>query len=365
MATKYVTQTKLKKNTIADIFGFILDKGKTARREIERETGFSWGTVSASVAFLIEKGYVVEEKTVSDGTAGRVTLLLKPASEGIVSIGLDVNRSGFSCKVIALDASVKKSIDAEFTAETRDELLRQSEALCRAALEWCRDEGLRVFSLGIAIQGSVNGRLGVSMKFPGITEWTPINIKEHFSCTFHLPVYLGHDPKCMLLGEMSLRRCNDCLLFRVDEGIGMAVSLDGRILDDTERFELGHTVAVWDDRGGRCQQQGSLEEYGSLSAIPAVRTKGADAVLSAPKAYAAELARAGEYFARALYNMYTLFKPQRIIITGKASRLECFTESSISILKGEDVEVTVDPDNSAAYGAAVESIKSAIKDFVF
>ena len=63
MAKKYITQDRLKKNTLADIFIFILEKKQTTRREIEYETGFSWGTVSANVAFLIEKGYVKEEKS--------------------------------------------------------------------------------------------------------------------------------------------------------------------------------------------------------------------------------------------------------------------------------------------------------------
>ena len=63
MAKKYLTQDRLKKNTLADIFVFILEKKQTTRREIEYETGFSWGTVSANVAFLLENGYIKEEKS--------------------------------------------------------------------------------------------------------------------------------------------------------------------------------------------------------------------------------------------------------------------------------------------------------------
>ena len=59
-----------------------------------------------------------------------------------------------------------------------------------------------MFSLGIAIQGTVNGKTGISMHFPGIYDWQAYNIKDHFSNKFGLPVYLGHDPKCMLIGEI-------------------------------------------------------------------------------------------------------------------------------------------------------------------
>ena len=219
MAKKYITQERLKKNTLSDIFMLILEKKQTTRREIEYETGFSWGTVSGNVAFLIEKGYIKEEKSEQNAGAGRTTYILKPTSDNVASIGLDINRAGLSCEIVALDSCVLKSFESEFTALTQAELLEQSEKLCQAAMEWCAEHGLRIFSLGIAIQGAVNGRLGVSMRFPGIEDWQPYSIKDHFAKKFSLPVYLGHDPKCMLLGEMYRKKYDDCVLIRIDRGI--------------------------------------------------------------------------------------------------------------------------------------------------
>ena len=73
MAKRYITQGTQKQNTLSDIFTIILEKGRTTRREIEYETGYSWGTVSSSVALLMEKGYVTEEKSEQPGGVGRTT----------------------------------------------------------------------------------------------------------------------------------------------------------------------------------------------------------------------------------------------------------------------------------------------------
>ncbi|MBR3714279.1 MAG: ROK family protein [Clostridia bacterium] len=364
MAEKYITQSKLKKNTLSDIFIIILNKKQTTRREIEYETGFSWGTVSSNIAFLLEKGYIVEEKSEQSGNVGRSTYTLKPASEGIVSIGLDINRSGLSCEVVGLDSSVKNNFTADFSATTQNELIREAENICQRAIEWCKNNEQKIFSMGIAIQGAVDGRHGISLKFPGISDWKAYNIKDHFAQKFDLPVYLGHDPKCMLLGEICLQKSDNCLLVRIDDGIGMAVSLDGKILDDTERLEIGHTVSVPNGKICSCGKRGCLEKYASVSAIAESANTSKAEIFACPEKYESEITDAGDHMSLALYNMYVIFKPQKMILTSDCVHLEKYVERAISLVKNEDLEICIKHDVSAAYGAAVESMKSAVKAFV-
>ncbi len=359
MVKKYITQNRQKKNTLSDIFAFILERKTTSRREIEAETGFSWGTVSQNVALLIEKGYVVEEKSENTG-AGRTAYILKPSTDKTVSIGLDINLSGLSCEVVALDSRIISKFEADLTARTQSGIIAEAESLLESVNSWCSENSLTVFSLGIAMQGSVNGRLGVSSLFPNIPDWEPINIKEHFAAKYALPVYLGHDPKCMLLGQTYKEKTDNCVLLRVDGGIGMAVSLDGTILDDTDRFELGHTLAVPNGKKCSCGKRGCLEAYGSLSAIGS----GTDAVMSSPEKFEKELREAGKRLSAALYNTYIMFRPQKLILTGKAASLSAFTEGALSSLDGCELDISVDPGISAAYGAAVESIRSAVRSFI-
>ncbi len=362
MAKKYITQEKLKKNTLSDIFIFILEKKQTTRREIEYETGFSWGTVSSNVAFLLEKGYIKEEKSEQSGVAGRTTYLLKPSHDNFASIGLDINRSGLSCEIVTLASITVKKFEAKFTAKTQKEVIAQAEELCSTALNWCENNSIKPFSLGIAVQGAVNGKLGISMYFPGVCDWQAYNLKEHFGEKFGLPVYLGHDPKCMLIGEMSKEKQDDCVLVRIDDGIGMAVSLDGKILDDTGKLELGHTLAVLNGKICNCGKQGCLEAYASLYNIADIDDS--ELLFKSPEKFENEQITAGKYLSIALYNVYVIFKPKKLILTGKATALEIFTKNAVSLLDCEELTVNVNPEISAAYGAAVESMKSAIKSYL-
>ncbi len=363
MAKKYVTQGTLKKTTLADILIFILERKQTTRREIEYETGFSWGTVFSHVAFLLEKGFIIEEKS-EQHNVGRATCFLKPNPGGIVSIGLDINRTGFSCEVVGLDSSTKQTFQSGFCAETQAEVIVRAEEVCQRAIDWCEARNLRVFSLGIAIQGAVNGRTGVSMGFPGIPDWYPCNLKEHFAGKFELPVYLGHDPKCMLLGEMHRQKLIDCVLIRIDDGIGMAVCLDGKILDDTERLELAHVIAVPGGKMCACGKQGCLEAYASIPSMAKVANVNPAELFVNPEKSREILIEGGERMAIALYNMVVLFKPQKLILTGTAIRLSSYMECAVSKLREENVEIITAPNVSAAFGAAVESTKSAVRAFV-
>lgn len=360
MAKKYITQGTQKQNTLSDIFTVILERKQTTRREIEAETGYSWGTVSSAVACLIERDYVTEEKS-DRGGVGRTTYLLRPNGARYVAVGLDMNRSGLTCEIVGLDLTRRHRMEADFVPGGQEAVIAQAEELCRRAIAWCEENGLQVFSLGLAMQGAVDGRAGLSLRFPAVADWQTFPIKAHFAQRFGLPVYLGHDPKCMLLGEMRRESLCDCILLRIDDGIGMAVSLDGRILDDTERLELGHTVAV---RGGApcgCGRRGCLEAHASVRAIAADAGVTGEELLADPDRFAGQQERAGELMAVALYNAYVMFRPKKIILTGKALRLAKYMECATSSLAGEGVEILPNPDVSAAFGAAAESVRSAVR----
>lgn len=341
---KYITQNKLKKNNTADIFTFILEKGKTTRREIEFETGFSWGTVSSNVAYLLEKGYVTEEKMLGSGV-GRTTYALCP-NGNIVGVGLDINRTELKAEVVGLDLSVKQTFSAEFNALTQEETLTIAENLCQTAIDWCKGK-FSVFSLGVAIQGAVNGREGVSLRFPRIEEWQPCNVKERFALKFDLPVYLAHDPKCVLFARLCKKKYKDCVLARVDEGIGMAVAQDYKILDDTEKLELGHILTSTGEK---------LEDAASVRGVCKKTGLSFEESLSLKET----LSGIGE-LALALYNACVLFRPQRLILTGRAFEYMKFKETLVEKLNDYGINAEVDLTLSAAFGVAAEAMKSAIK----
>jgi predicted NBD/HSP70 family sugar kinase len=167
----------------------------------------------------------------------------------------------------------------------------------------------------------------------------------------------------MLLAKLSRKRYTDCVLVRVDDGIGMAVAQDGRIMDDTEKLELGHTVAVRDGLACACGRRGCLEAYASLRGMAGRAGVGTDALFADSERYASVWNDAADHLVQALYNMCVLFRPQRLILTGRAFEMPTFAARVQSFLCFDGVEVRADHTLSAAFGAAAESMKSAIKDF--
>lgn len=360
---KYITQDTLKKKNLADILLLILEKRQTTRREIEYETGFSWGTVSSNVTLLLEKEYITEEKSERSAAAGRSTYTLKPCGNKKVGIGIDICRSGFTCEVVGIDFVVKKKLTAEFGEAVQSKVIGRAEELCREAALWCEKNGMQPIGIGIAGQGYVDGKLGIYMNNYEVPDWKPCNIKRHFENVFNLPVYLGHDPKCMLIAEMTREKYDDCVLVRLDDGIGMSVALDGRIIDDTERFELGHTVIEPDGKLCVCGKRGCVEAYCSRKAIAEAAGVLPNEISEAPEKYREFTVEAGKRLALPLHNICVIFNPKKLIFTGTASRITELTDEACAYLDKSKVTVKIKPEVSAAYGAAVESIRTAISSF--
>jgi hypothetical protein len=99
---------------------------------------------------------LLEEKSEQNSGAGRTTYILKPTSDKVISIGLDINISGLSCEIVSLNSQTIKRFTDTLTAKTQNDVITQSETLLKVALDYCNENELQVFSLGIAMQGSVN-----------------------------------------------------------------------------------------------------------------------------------------------------------------------------------------------------------------
>lgn len=352
---KYITQERIKQNNLADIFSFVLEKASTTRREIESETGFSWGTVSSNVSYLIEQGYLVEEKAKAS-SVGRTTNILRVNGDKHVSVGIDVNRTQLRAEVVGLDLSLKKVFTQKFTAKTQQELINEVEDIINVALTFCKDK-FNVFSLGIAFQGVVDGKNGISVRFPGFDNWQALDVKEYFSQKFSLPVYFAHDPKCALMGALANNNVKDCVLVRIDDGIGMAVCQDYKILDDLERFELGHTITVIDGKKITLQQVASMRGISERAGVSF------DDVILNLSTYSAIFNQAIDALSLALYNVCVLFRPKKLILTGRAMEYSEFTNLLKKQLVLENSQVDINSNVSASFGAATQSVRSAIKNF--
>lgn len=358
---KYMTRDRQKLRNLSDILYYIIERGEATRREIERDTGFSWGAVSESAGELLARGYLCECER-SDGRVGRSSAVLKPNGEGVGALGLDVNRTELTARIIGFDLSKKWRHTLPFRAGTQEELLSAVEQLCREALAAC-PAGMRIIGIGVAMQGKVDAESGISYRFPGIADWEALNIRAWLSEKFALPVSVDHDPKCLLFAKTVRENIRNGLLLRLDRGIGLSVVLDGRILGDFGRMELGHTVAVRDGELCACGRRGCLEAYASIRGIERRTGREFEALLAEEDPSVFD--EACTHLTAAVGNLIALFAPERVILTGKLAAQDLFFERLCTHFAAspysEGIALERDINISAAYGAAVKAIRDAVK----
>ena len=218
------------------VFRLIRRAGPITRRQIEAAIDLSWGAISGTTAKLLREGYIKEVKGTATTGAGRPSVALEVNREGRVVLGLDVNRSGLAGVVTNLAGEVLLRIEHEPTATHRDEWI---EAVCAMIEELSAlTNGREILAIGIAMQGAVDAARGVAASFPA-KDWQNVPLAAILSERFALPVYLEHDPDCILYAASAERDLQDAILLRADKGIGMAVMLNTKIFKRFGAFEIG------------------------------------------------------------------------------------------------------------------------------
>lgn len=275
---KYLNQQDMKDRNSTNIFRLIRKKGPLTRRQIEAETGLSWGAVSNVTARLIELGYIRECKDpdsiivtgLSDvgGTvapAGRTPIYLEADDAYHYVIGMDINASGFRAVMMNLRGDAVETVCRAVGFSDGDTLMREICALTREILDAA--DGKSVLCIGIAMQGTVDAANGVSVRFPRCRDWENVPLASELEDRFGLPVFLEHDPNCTLYAHSVPSGVEEAILVRIDRGIGMAVMLGGRVFERLGAFELGHTVVHPAGAVCSCGKRGCLEAYASMTGV--------------------------------------------------------------------------------------------------
>lgn len=260
---KYLNQQDMKDRNSTNVFRLIRQRGPLTRRQIEAETGLSWGAVSNVTAKLIEAGYIRECKEAegSAGAVGRTPIGLEADGERHFVIGVDVNRSGFHALMTNLRGEVIHSEKLPPCHGDGEELLSAICDAVRVMLDYA--DGMNVLCIGVAMQGLVDAENGISVHFPRCNAWKDVPLAEILEERFGLPVFLEHDPNCTLYAYSAPRRIQEAILVRIDKGIGMAVMMNGRIFERFGAFELGQTLVTENRAGTAC----TLEACASMTGM--------------------------------------------------------------------------------------------------
>lgn len=353
------------------VMSAIRTRGPVARVAIAQETGLARATVSALTGRLMADGLVREVPAdVSDGPRerGRPRVLLDVAPEAHRAFGVRLGASGIvaaSCDFSGtiLDRETRSWYGGPRSAADIADAAR--DAL--AALARRTDTSLAAGAgIGVGLPGFVDAQTGLCAWSPALAE-RGAPVRDVLERAIGHPVLLDNDANLAALAARQwglARGARDfafvALGHGLDQGVGMALVVDGRVQRPHGRAgaELGHTKIT---RGGalcRCGRRGCVEAYvADYALVREARSVGVlDEEHSDPAAGIAALAararagepaateivrRAGAALGVGLANLVNLLAPPLVLVAGaldapafEAAMRESFEAEVVSASRG-------------------------------
>lgn len=238
---KYINQQDMRDANVYNVLRLIRKEGRLTRRNIEAKTNLSWGAVSKVTSILLEGNYIREVEIRENKGPGRTPIYLEINPDEYFTVGLDVNKSGLFAVLINMKNEVKYFTLRKIEYFSEGALITEILNIISEVMDFSK--GHKILGIGIAMQGLVDSVNGVSVKFPACEDWKNVNLKEIVEEKFNVPAFVEHDPECILYAHSESNNMDDCILIRVDNGIGMAVMINGKIFKRFGAFELGHLIA--------------------------------------------------------------------------------------------------------------------------
>lgn len=347
---KYIGLEDMSKVNCSSVLNVIREAKEISRKKISEETGLSWAGMTKIVNKLFEKGYIEENKS-SIASAGRTPGIISITKDVNVVIGLDINREGLEACVLNLAGEILKEYSSEVYCDTKEELIDSIISFTSQVIK--ENNKKNILAIGVAMQGIVDAENGISVKFPGCREWNNVPVREMLENHFNYPVFVEHDPNCMLYAAIYNNPSENSVLFRMDRSIGMAVTFDGKIMEGNGLLEVAHTIIVPNGKECKCGKRGCVESYLRPCLVNGELQQ--DAVEDMVKVIPI-----------LMHNMVHVFNAKQIILTGKLVEYkEKFDEALLrefyNYCKPESCRVKfMEETRKAVYGAAMIAIRGAI-----
>ena len=232
---KFISQKDMRIANIFEVLSLIRREKTVTRKEIQKLMGLSWGGVSQIVSRLLELSYVVEEKSTDNTTSGRKPGCIEVNAADNFIVGIDVNVTGLYAVVMNLKNEIIYEEYKKPDRSNKGGFLRSVYEVLDSVMEKYKEN--KIMTLGVAMQGEVDAENGISLGI-SVKEWKNVPLGELLSERYDVPVYITHDPDC-ILSAASRENKEDAILVRVDEGLGMAVMKNGSLIVGAGMHEIG------------------------------------------------------------------------------------------------------------------------------
>lgn len=315
----------------------IYDNTNVSRADVARLTGLTRPTVSAIVAELMDKNFVMENGQ-GPSAGGKPPTQLNLNENAYQLMGIDLSSSEFKGALINLRGKIMHRVNLPTNQVTGQDAVQ----LVYQLVDNLRQNATApLLGIGIGTPGLVDPRRGIIRHAVNLG-WQNIPMRDLLQAHTQLPIHMANDSHIAALAEFTFgeaRESHSLVLVKIGQGIGAGTVLNGQPYygDGFGAGEIGHVVVLENGEVCSCGNKGCLETVASSRALfRQVQTfanhnphyaLGAswEAVVAALKAGDPETKQlvqgVGNYLGTAFANLIGGFNIYSIVISGRISGL--------------------------------------------
>lgn len=353
-----------------------------SRIELSRITGLSKMSLTNIISEFNELGYIKEKGLDVEAVGKRKPVLLELTERAICSIGISITRNYTEGCLANITGKILYTKRIEYTELTTETLLEIVTTIISEILNLGDNN---VTGIGISCIGPLDvskGKILSPSKFYGIEN---INITEHISQKFNLPVYLYKNTNCAVLAEKYYGHGRDkenFVYISVTKGVGCAAVVNGNQLFGANGYacEIGHISVNTEGEKCSCGNRGCLELYsntiGTIAKFKEAVKNGRQTSVKGRITFPKILAGAAEndelsveildnmckYIGVGITSAINIFDPETVIIGGNIAvggdeiikRLTAFVGNTPFSMKYRNVDIVISEfyDKAPVIGAA-------------
>ncbi|MFE9789421.1 ROK family protein [Nocardia salmonicida] len=264
---------EIRTRNLAALLRHVHVSGPVSRAVLAERMGLNRSTILALTTDLAAAGLVSEELPRQTGRAGRPSLVVRPESERVYVLALDVGADRLAVARVGLGGAIldRRETPRDSTAFDPDEVIESLAVMAETMIGSAGRDSVCV-GVGLAFCGMVREGDGVVRYGPNIG-WVDVPVGAQLSERLGVRVVVGNNANLGALAERERgvgAGVSDLIYLHGEVGIGGGVIVGGELLGGEGGYggEVGHMIVNPGGRACRCGSRGCLEaEAGELALI--------------------------------------------------------------------------------------------------
>ncbi len=248
-------QEYIKNNNIELVLNTLVFNKHLSRIELAKMTKLSATSITRVTQFLIENGYIIEEKSLSSGL-GRNPSTLSIIPNSAYTIGVELLKDTTILSVLNLERDVVLTHRESISNNERslEILAKEIFELSKKLFTENNIDYKKVVSVGVAIPGIVNNNEGI-VNYSTQLKWENAKVGEIFEKIFNKPIIVENDTKARMIAKENNRVFlkNSCVVgLFIGEGVSAVGISESHIVRGVNNAagEVGHIIT--NSKGIKC-----------------------------------------------------------------------------------------------------------------